>query len=425
MNSTSQDVATTFFVISTALALGTIIVLFCRCRFQQVTKPEMTVGQPSILAIGLAVPDQAMDWKRLNNFADSHADFTDDARDFFKRVNKSNGNDFRYMAAFGEDGLFNDVNNPKKHTSVEARHELWSKTASKLSIEATNKALTTWGGDKNKITHVVFHSCTGFKAPGIELEIIEACKLNGVQRRLGINFMGCHGAFPGMAVARAFVNEDPNAVVLVVCTEVCSAQFTGSTERSKAIGNSIFGDGSAAVVIGAGKAGDWAIADQSTTTLGPETRACMTWKHGDDPWYELNLDKSLGNNLGSVLFPLVTKLLLKIGAGGPSSIAWCVHPGGRGLLDMFAKGGGVIGGLGRDNLHHSYEVLRLYGNMCSPTVFFVMHHMMGAQDQLEPALRKSHAACLGFGPGLTIETTILRHIEDSHPPCKTVNKQQV
>jgi predicted naringenin-chalcone synthase len=79
----------------------------------------------------------------------------------------------------------------------------------------------TWGGDKQSITHVVFHSCTGFKAPGVELDLVDGLGLTNVQRRLGINYMGCFGAFSAISVARTYVDANPGSVVLIVCCEVC------------------------------------------------------------------------------------------------------------------------------------------------------------------------------------------------------------
>ena len=46
------------------------------------------------------------------------------------------------------------------------------------------------------------------------------------------------------------------------------------------------------------------------------------------------------------------------------------HPGGRKLLETMED----TLGLTRDQLRHSWEVLRCYGNMSSATVLFVLEH---------------------------------------------------
>ena len=278
------------------------------------------------------------------------------------------------------------------------------KTARSIAIKATNRALEKWGGDRNRITHVVFHSCTGFKAPGIELDIVDECSLSGVKRRLGINFMGCFGGFTGMAVAKAFVEADPGALVLLVCAEVCSVHFTTTEDRSRAIGNSVFADGAAAVIIGAGKPGDWVISGQSTHTLGKETRDFMTWLPGNGP-YQMFLSKEIGGALGKKLLPLFLQMTVKLGFRNIGDIEWCIHPGGRKFLDIF---GDMMALGGRKNLEHSYEILREYGNMSSPTIFFVLQRMMEKQEKQGNESRKTHAVCMGFGPGLTVEVTTLQ-----------------
>jgi predicted naringenin-chalcone synthase len=56
-------------------------------------------------------------------------------------------------------------------------------------------------------------------------------------------------------------------------------------------------------------------------------------------------------------------------------------------------------------LQYSYDVLKEYGNMSSPTILFVLKKIM---DELEGSVNPP-ATVFGaaFGPGLTLETFIL------------------
>jgi predicted naringenin-chalcone synthase len=78
---------------------------------------------------------------------------------------------------------------------------------------------------------------------------------------------------------------------------------------------------------------------------------------------------------------------------------WCIHPGGKKILEAVHRGLGFTNG----QLQHSYAVLRDYGNMSSPTVLFVLQQIMQSLEQ-ERANRIFGAA---FGPGLTMETFTL------------------
>jgi predicted naringenin-chalcone synthase len=366
------------------------------------------IGKPAILAVGTANPPHewtidhvniGLDWKRHN------IQLGDDFVPFMKRVHVTSGVDSRY---FGD--LPPDIEKIRKgdgNPTVSERHEYWAEWAPKMAIAAATQAIETWGGDKKEITHVVFHSCTGFKAPGVELDIVDALNLTGVRRRLGINYMGCFGGFTGMSVAKAFCEADPSALVLLVCSETCYAHIAFCNNRSKTIGNCFFADGAAAALIGPGRPGDWAISDQQTKTLGPETRGLMTWAPNDN-CYDMYLDKSIGLKFGMHLYWNLKSYLRGVCDENVNDIEWLVHPGGKGILDFFCSDKLNLG-ITKSTLERSYNVLQRYGNMSSGTIFFVLKDLM--KDAREhPTEVKPTAVCFGFGPGLTLEIAELRRI---------------
>lgn len=155
--------------------------------------------------------------------------------EFIKKIRDTCGIESRYTgidpdAHFrGEGSLFGKT----LDETAERRNQYWAQYAKSTAIEAAKNALENWGGDKNTITHVVFHSCTGFKAPGIELDVVDALSLTGVKRRLGINFMGCFGGFTGVSVAKSFCLSDPGSITLVVCAESCTAHLSTTKNKSE------------------------------------------------------------------------------------------------------------------------------------------------------------------------------------------------
>lgn len=78
---------------------------------------------------------------------------------------------------------------------------------------------------------------------------------------------------------------------------------------------------------------------------------------------------------------------------------WCIHPGGKKILEAVHKSLGFTNG----QLQPCYDVLREYGNMSSPTVLFVLESIMNSLAKKE----KSSIFGAAFGPGLTMETFIL------------------
>lgn len=375
------------------------------------------VGKTSLLAVGTANPPHqwtfeqsmvGMEWKR------TQMQMNDTFCDFMRRMAKSSGVETRY---FGDEPADNDkiaagqpptgLYGGKGMPTVEDRHAYWAKWAPYMAIEAATKAVNNWGGNKKDITHVVFHSCTGFKAPGVELDVIDALNLTGVRRRLGINYMGCFGGFTGMAVAKAFCDADPTAIVLVVCAECCFPHIAITENRSKSVGNSFFADGGAAAVIGAGRPGDWAICDQQTKTLGVETRGLMTWQPSNYN-YDMYLDKQIGFKFGMHLYWNLKSYITSLCKESMKDIEWVVHPGGKGILDFFCSEKLNLG-IDKSTLRHSYDVLRRYGNMSSGTIFFVLQELF-KESREHPTEVKPIAVCFGFGPGLTLEIVELRRI---------------
>ena len=102
------------------------------------------------------------------------------------------------------------------------------------------------------ITHLVTVSCTGFFAPGIDVALIEGLGLPRTVERIQVGFMGCHGAINGLQAADAIVRARPASRVLLCAVELCSLHYCFEWEPSRAVGNAVFADGAAALVIEAG-----------------------------------------------------------------------------------------------------------------------------------------------------------------------------
>ena len=96
---------------------------------------------------------------------------------------------------------------------------------------------------------------------------------------------------------------------------------------------------------------------------------------------------------------LVTNALTTAGLQIEDITHWCIHPGGKKILEAVHKSLGFTNG----QLENSYDVLREFGNMSSPTVLFVLEKIMHALKAGEPA--KIFGAA--FGPGISMETFIL------------------
>ena len=282
--------------------------------------------------------------------------------------------------------------------STGARNAAYVREAPPLFLAAAKDALGSSDLDPDDVTHVVTVSCTGFFAPGPDYLLVRQLGLPVTTPRFHLGFMGCYGAFPALRLADAVCRADPDAVVLVVCAELCSLHLHVADDLDTALSSSLFADGAAAAVV-SGRAPapglETVTLDQLGTTLSDDGEADMAWTIGDQG-FDMVLSRYVARILGSSLPAAIPSLL---GSVRPADVdRWAVHPGGRGVLDQVQTALDLSG----EDLAASRDVLRRYGNMSSPTVLFVLAELLH-----RPAAAREQLAALAFGPGLTVESALL------------------
>lgn len=202
---------------------------------------------------------------------------------------------------------------------------------------AAEKALDDWGRPREDVTHVISVSCTGMIAPGIEFLLIDSLNLPRSTQRLGINFMGCFGAFKGLAVAKALALESPTHRVLVVCTELCSLHFHLDGQVDTHVANAIFADGAAAVVVGCvpcSQEKSWMEIIRQGSLALESSQHLMTWEATDDGLV-MWLSPEVPHLIDEHVLRFARGLLG--GALDFSDCDWAVHPGGKPILQAIEK----------------------------------------------------------------------------------------
>lgn len=286
---------------------------------------------------------------------------------------------------------------PAKVPGTRQRNEVYKIEAPKLAREAAAKALKAWGGDSKEISHVISVSCTGMIAPGIEFDLMRSLNLKPSVDRLAINFMGCFGAFKGLAVAQSIAKENPKHRVLLVCTELCSLHLQTELTPDNILGNSLFSDGAAAVIVGAdakeGETSLWTIDNRATFAV-EDTPEKMTWEIGDNG-FVMKLSHTvpvlLGRQIGAFVQSLVDSHF------SPAECDFAIHPGGKSIVQAIEKALKLEEGMTRA----SWDTLADYGNMSSATFLFVLNRLQ------EQKSTKRWTLGLGFGPGLSLEGILL------------------
>jgi alpha-pyrone synthase len=81
--------------------------------------------------------------------------------------------------------------------TTEARNQTYRDCAGAIAGSAAQQALWQAGREAAEITHLIVVSCTGFSAPGVDIQLVQTLGLASTVDRTLIGFMGCHAAFNG------------------------------------------------------------------------------------------------------------------------------------------------------------------------------------------------------------------------------------
>jgi predicted naringenin-chalcone synthase len=283
--------------------------------------------------------------------------------------------------------------------STGARNDLYTTAAREMFADiAQNAFVASPGFEPADLTHLITVSCTGFFQPGPDFAILQRLGLHANVERYHLGFMGCYAAFPALRMARAFCEANPDAVVLVVCLELCSLHVQWTDGMDDLIAGTVFADGASAAIVSSRKpVGSALQLDAFASAIAPAEEADMAWTIGNEG-FRMRLSSYVPQIVEENVEEAIQPVLTKVGKSAKDIDHWAVHPGGRAILDKAEKGLA----LPPDALAASREVLRTCGNMSSATVLFVLKELI--QRGVAP---EESILAMSFGPGLTIETAML------------------
>lgn len=307
-----------------------------------------------------------------------------------------------------------------KSPSLTLRQQLADEAIPRLGAEAATNAINDWGRQASDITHLVFCTTASGCMPGADYQVVKLLGLPLSTKRVVMYQAGCHGAGLALRLAKDLAENNSGARVLVVCSEVMALWLRGPSEThmGNLVGQAIFGDAAGAVVVGAGPfvAGERPLFEMVSASqdIIPGTEEAVVSKlYEEGIVYTLHRDVAL--HVSSNVERLAKAALDKAGVGDDwkyDELFWVVHPGGRDILDRVE----ARLGLSKDKLAASREVMRQYGNTLSSCAIIVIDEMRrrSAERRLcTPGEGLQWGLLLAFGPGLTVETILLRALPAS------------
>lgn len=279
--------------------------------------------------------------------------------------------------------------------NMDRRMNIYQQEALPLSINAIGKCL--YGIlDIGEISHIITVSCTGMSAPGLDLQIVEAMNLAPDIFRTSINFMGCYGAVHALKMAKMICDSTINANVMIICVELCTIHFQKEFTPDNVASSLLFGDGAAAVLVSNHLQSKNSLSLNSFYSyVDFDGKDDMSWMLSSKGFL-MTLSSYVPQIIKSDITALVKNALYQNNLTVKDITHWCVHPGGKKILEVIQK----QMRLDDDSMRYSKNILSKYGNMSSPTILFVLKEMM------DTISKNATIFGVSFGPGLTMETFI-------------------
>jgi len=353
-------------------------------------KPDIILGAPHIATFAVEVPAYSADQETAEDFMRKH---------FGTRLNSRS---LSIMHA-----IFSHPSVKKRHFAFDdpeclvkddpdRRIARFTEKSIDLATRAITTALEQAAVSPQEVKGLVVNTCTGYICPGISTYLIERL---GLSRRMPVYDMvgsGCGGAIPNLQVAESLLRKNRGGVVVSASVEICTATFQMGNDLSLILSNALFGDGAAAAVLWDRHEGLELMA--SACRYVPEQRDTIRYIHKDG---------HLHNQLSLKLPDIVSKAAAEVVGDVMSSQGlrladighWALHTGGEKIINAVRDEIGIP----EDKVWASRKVLSEYGNMSSPTVWFVLNEI-----QKKGIASGDWCIMVAYGAGLSAHAFLLR-----------------
>jgi len=284
------------------------------------------------------------------------------------------------------------------NTSFEEKNNIYALEVIKLAEQSLVKALTKAKLKATDIDYIITVSCTGIMIPSVDAYLINSLKMKQDIIRLPVTEMGCAAGVSGIIYAKNFLKANPNKRAAVIAVESPTATFQlDDFSMVNVVSAAIFGDGASSVLLSSYEDEKGPkIIDEAMYHFYDATKM-MGFKL-INTGLQMILDKTVPETI-SEHFPKIVHPFLERNNLSIENIDHLIfHPGGKKIVQTVED---LFGSLGK-NIDDTKEVLRLYGNMSSATVLYVLERFM--EKQLPKGDR---GLMLSFGPGFSAQRILL------------------
>ena len=347
-----------------------------------------------IIGLGTASPPhryvQRDGWEAVQNWA-QFSRLKPRSKAVLKKVLcGDNGIDARHLALETLAEVF--VQTPDVLQARFARH------APVLAAAAARRALKNASCRPEEIDAVLISTCTGYLCPGLTSYVSESLGLRPDVFALDLVGQGCGASLPNLRAGEAILAAGRARRVLSICVEVCSAAFFIDDDPGVLISLCLFGDGAGAAVLSnqplpGRRRVEWKFTDSRLVTAERDT---LRFVHQNGMLRNILLPQ-VPRVAGDLAAKLFSESLVAAGVKRAQITGWILHTGGRAVILALRE----RLKLSESAVRHSSAVLREFGNISSPTVYFMLERALN--DTVPDGLWWMSA----FGAGFSCHGAIL------------------
>ncbi|WP_299054547.1 type III polyketide synthase [uncultured Polaribacter sp.] len=283
-------------------------------------------------------------------------------------------------------------------TTFEEKNNIYAREVIQLAEKSLQKSLEKANLNPTDIDFIITVSCTGIMIPSVDAYLINSLGMKQDIVRLPVTEMGCAAGVSGIIYAKNFLKANPNKRAAVVAVEAPTATFQlEDFSMTNIVSAAIFGDGASSVILSSYEDDQGPkIINEAMYHFYDATK--MMGFNLVNSGLQMILDKEvpqkIADHFPEIIHPFLEQNALKI-----SDIDHLIfHPGGKKIVQTVEDLFGVLG----KNINGTKEVLRLYGNMSSATVLYVLERFMDRN----PA-KGERGLMLSFGPGFSAQRILL------------------
>ncbi len=284
-------------------------------------------------------------------------------------------------------------------TSFEEKNDIYARETIVLGEKVLTKALDKAGWEPQQLDYIITVSCTGIMIPSLDAYLINKLQLRQDIVRLPVTEMGCAAGISGIIYAKNFLQANPGKRAAVIAVESPTATFQlDDYSMANIVSAAIFGDGAACVLLSSDAS------DQGPEVLAEEMYHFYENEHmmgfkltnnGLQMVLDVEVPDTIASHFPDIIHPFLKKNNLEI-----NDIDHLIfHPGGKKIIQIVE---GLFADLGK-NIDTTKEILRLYGNMSSATVLYVLEDIMDKHPE-----KGEKGLMLSFGPGFSAQRVLLQ-----------------